>query len=116
VKLAVMTATNSWLALQIFHIHGMKATPANAWSTIKNIRNGKSITKKLDTMTLRKVDGTLCTTLEENSAAMAAYLTAEFGKKGVNDQAAITSVRQRDRSRWKWLDRGRIPRGVTQDW
>jgi hypothetical protein len=77
----------------------MKATPANVWPTIKNIRNGKSITKKLNTMTLRKVDGTLCTTPEEYAAAMAAYLTAECGKKEVYDQAAITSVR-RDQSRW----------------
>ena len=72
----------------------MNATPANVWPTIKNIRNGKSITKKLDTctMTLRKVDGTLCKMFEENAAAMAAYLTFEFGKTGVYDQAAMTSV------------------------
>ena len=105
VKWAVTAATRSWLALQISEIHGMKATPANAWAAIKRLRDGKSITKKLQTMTLRKPDGELCSTPQENAAVMGTYLTAQFGQKGVFDPSSINAVRQRDRRRWAWMDR-----------
>ena len=96
VKWSVTAATRSWLALQISEIHGMKATPANAWAAIKRLRDGKSITKKLQTMTLRKPDGELCSTPQENAAVMGSYLTAQFGQKGLFDPSSINAVRQRD--------------------
>ena len=60
------------------------------------MRKGKSMTKKLDKMTLRKPDGSKCTTDEENAKVMGDYLSATFSQTGKFDPAAIAKVRQRD--------------------
>jgi len=55
-------------------------------------------------MTLSKVDGIPCTTPEENEAAMAAYLTAEFGKKTLQHRHSVynSELRQNLRSLLLW--------------
>jgi hypothetical protein len=91
VKLAFTAAENSWIKALMQRIDKMGdgASTADCWETIALLRKGKSMTKKLDKMTLRKPDGSKCTTDEENAKVMGDYLSTF-------DPAAIAKARQRD--------------------
>ena len=70
---------------------GDGASTADCWEAIALLRKGKSMTKKLDKMTLRKPDGSKCTTDEENAKVIGGYLSATFSQTGTFDPAAIAS-------------------------
>ena len=75
------------------------------WEAIALLREGKSMTKKLDKTTLRKPDGSKCTTDEESAKVMGDYLSATFSQTGTFDPAAIAKVRQRDPQMYAHLAR-----------
>jgi hypothetical protein len=87
-----------------FNEGGMPKTAAQAWTGIKKIRQGKSITKRLAPMTLKKPDGELCKNPEENAAIMKEELKRVFSAPGAFDPTAIDNVKQRDKRIFKWID------------
>jgi hypothetical protein len=105
VKSAVTAADNTWLNDTMARIDGMGtgASPADCWAAITALRKGKSMTKKLEQMSLRKPDGTLCQGDGENAKVMADYLGSCFDKTGDFDPAAIDKVRQRDPKQYEHL-------------
>jgi hypothetical protein len=87
-----------------FNEGGRPKSHAQAWTAIKMLRQGKSVTKKLSPMTLRKPNGGLCESPQENADVMKANLKEIFSKPGTFDPAAINEVKQRDKRPWTWFD------------
>jgi exonuclease III len=83
---------------------GRPKSVGQAWAAIKLLRGGKSVTKKVTPMKLRKPDGGLCTSPQENADVMRANLQEIFSKPGTFDPAAIANVKQRDKRPWTWFD------------
>jgi exonuclease III len=108
VKATVAQAEQIWLADVLATINsaqgGMPKTAAQAWTGIKMIRQGKSVTKRLAPMTLRKPDGELCKNPEENAAIMKEELKRVFSAPGAFDPTAIDNVKQRDKRIFRWID------------
>jgi hypothetical protein len=66
VRIEVRKAENDWLRSLVADINadgigsnGRPRSPKDIWTAIKQIRNGKSITKEVQPMTLKKADGSL---------------------------------------------------------
>ena len=87
------------------NINGGKeiTNPGDAWKAIGKLKQGKSITTKLTPMSLRKENGELCTSPEENTQVMANYLDSGFHQTGEFEASAIDLVRQRDPTPWLWM-------------
>jgi hypothetical protein len=111
VKIEVRKAESAWLEGLVSDINcetglganGRPRYPSDIWGAIKKIRQGKSLTKKLTPMTLRKEDGKLCKTPQENAEVMAKNLNNIFNKTGSFDPTAIDAVKQRDSKPYLWM-------------
>ena len=105
VKKEVAAAEKFWFDGLLQRIEGMGSGPsaAKCWAAITDLRGGKSVTKKVDIMKLKKPDGTLCATPADNAKTMSDYLGTVFNKTGTFDQDAIDKVRQRDPKQWTWM-------------
>ena len=104
VKREVRIAENNWLSCLVEIINGKELRdPKAIWTAIKQIRNGKAVTQELHPMKLKKQDGSLCETPEENIEVMAANLNSTFNKTGQFDPEVIKLVRQRDPTPFAWM-------------
>ena len=109
VKIEVRKAENAWLEGLVNDVNGdgfakgRPQYPSDIWKAIVSIRQGKSVTKKLTPMTLRKDDGNLCTTPQENAEIMSKNLNNIFNKTGSFDPTAIDAVKQRDSQPYLWM-------------
>ena len=105
VKQLVSEAKLKWLDDKVKKLNSNnKHDPKAIWDAIVAIRNGMPVTKKITPMTLKKPDGSLCKTPEENAKIMEENLNTIFNKKGTYDPKVIDTVRQRDPALWKWMD------------
>jgi exonuclease III len=109
VKKVVRDAERTWYKDKIDGINmfgpksGTPMHPGRAWEAIKSMRKGKSVTKKIAPMALRKPDGEICSTPEENANVMKDYLSTVFSKTGTYDLSAVAAVRQRDPRKRLWM-------------
>ena len=120
VRSEVRKAENAWLSNLVADINaegigsnGLPRSPKDIWTAIKQIRNGKSITKEVQPMMLKKADGSLCKTPEENSEVMGAYLHSTFNQAGVFDPKVIERIRQRDPAPYQWMSNAPNCKEVT---
>jgi hypothetical protein len=73
-------------------------------AAITALRDGKSTTKPVVTMSFQNKDGVKCITPKENAEVLKKYLDGVFNKASVFDQAAIDKVRQRPKDKFAWFD------------
>lgn len=103
-KKHVVRATNEWLDDCVSRVNcDGDHRPDKIWKAVKEIRNGKSLTRKLQPMKLKKDNGDMCQTPQENAKEMGDYLKSIFSKSGNFDKTAIEEVRQRNPARWAWM-------------
>ena len=106
IKKATHTAKSKWYD-SLFKEIQPKSRPANpreAWEAIGKLKEGKSMTKKVVTMKLKKEDGNHCKSPTENAQVMKKYLNEVFNQTGHYDRDALDLVRQRDPKPYIWMD------------
>ena len=117
VKIAKRTAVNRWHEHVLEKVHalngrhdaegvddnGRPLTMKAIWRNIQLLIRGRSNFENTSTMRLKRPDGSLSESMEENTEIMRKYLCGVFAKNGTFDPAAVRKVRQR-RVR-HWMDR-----------
>jgi hypothetical protein len=114
VKIAKRTAVNRWHEHVLEKVHalngrhdaegvddnGRPLTMKAIWRNIKLLIRGRSNFEKTSTMRLKRPDGSLSESMEENTEIMRKYLCGVFAKNGTFDPTAIGLVRQRKVRHW----------------
>ena len=83
--------------------NGRPLTMKAIWRNIQLLIRGRSNFENTSTMRLKRPDGSLSESMEENTEIMRKYLCGVFAKNGTFDPAEVRKVRQR-RVR-HWMDR-----------
>jgi hypothetical protein len=101
-------AERSWVEKQMDYINDMhsKAAPVHpkdAWKAIKTLTSGKSVTKKVVSMKLKRPDGTVATDPAETAKIMSDYQASVFAKDGVFDPEVLKLIKQRDPKVFEWM-------------
>jgi len=115
VKIEMRRAINAWHTRVLVGVNalgevpiagggGRPLSPKECWEHIRLLQRGRSRTTKKINLKLRKPDGSLCATPEENAEVFEPYLNETFSKVATYDKIAIELMRQRKREPWKWLD------------
>ena len=115
VKIEMRRAINAWHTRVLVGVNalgevatagggGRPLSPKECWEHIRLLQRGRSRTTKKINLKLRKPDGSLCATPEENAEVFEPYLNETFSKVASYDKIAIELMRQRNREPWKWLD------------
>ena len=115
VKIEMRKAINAWHERVLIGVNalgevataggaGRPLSPKECWESTRLLQRGRSQTTKKVTLKLRKPDGTLCSTPEENADVFEPYLKEAFSKVESYDKLAIERMRQRPHKPWKWLD------------
>jgi hypothetical protein len=106
VKRAARMAEESWVTKQMAIINDMGSKivhPQAAWKAINELRQGKSVTKKLVPMKLKRPDGSTATDPKETAEIMTEYLKTVFSKEGKYDETVLDLVKQRDPKIFAWM-------------
>ena len=115
VKIEMRRAINAWHERVLVGVNaqgevataggaGRPLSPKECLEHIRLLQRGRSQTTKKVNLKLRKPDGSLCATPEENAEVFEPYLNETFSKVASYDKIAIELMRQRKREPWKWLD------------
>ena len=115
VKIEMRKAINAWHERVLIGVNvlgevataggaGRPLSPKECRESIRLLQRGRSQTAIKVTLKLRKPDGTLCSTSEENADVFEPHLKEAFSKVESYDKLAIERMRQRPRKPWKWLD------------
>jgi hypothetical protein len=106
VKRAVRVAEQSWTQKQMDFINDMSMRPvhpADAWKAITKLRQGKSVTKPLVPMSLKRPDGSKAKDPAETADIMTKYLETVFDKDGKFDPTVLELIKQRDPKFFEWM-------------
>ena len=82
---------------------GNPLTPKEVWSCVRTLQQGPRVVTAVNPMSLKKTDGTICTTPSETRDTMVAFQRGLFSKTGTYDPAAVAAVKQRKHR--GWMDR-----------
>ena len=96
VKREVKVAKTTWLALRVTSLNsGPGAYPRQYWDALKSIKSGMCNTKRSVNLKLRKPDGSLCETMEENATVFRVHFHKVYNINSSFDVSVLDGVRQR---------------------
>ena len=98
-KRAVETAKSEWIEAQMTELNGA-ANSANGfkshWDALKRLKAGLSKTRKAPPKRMRKADGSLASSPEENAAVFAAHFSKLYGREEEFDWSVLDEIPQLD--------------------
>ena len=97
IKSAVLIAKNRWIKSKHNDLNSRSAITGTkgCWDALKQLRNGLSKTRPSSEKTMKKEDGTLCETAEENAEVFRSHFEKLYGQPPVYDRSVIDLIPQR---------------------
>ena len=87
------TAKNAWIAKQCSTINITVGTKL-CWDTVSTLRRGMSKSRPSAERTMKKPDGSLCSTPAENADAVKSHFEQLYGQQPVYDESVLELLAQ----------------------
>ena len=96
VRKAVATAMNNWTGSYLDSVNaGAGRNPKSYWDAVRTLKNGLSTTTPATAVKMKKVDGTMCTSEQENAEVFRIHFEKLYNNVTPFDKSMIDEIEQR---------------------